>query len=236
MKTFKNFSIITVCILAAFSIQTDSAGMTKSKITVTGVVLDGNEKPVSGAFILIDNKTTNIKTDERGFYKIKVSPKARLITAFTLLNGVSEVEINGRTVINFNLKISASPGKPEITNFAGDETVNVGYGTVKKKDQITSIGKIDATNKKYASYSNIFQLLAGFPGVRVSGKNSITVQGSNSFQMNTNPLFVVDDIIVKSIDYISPSMVRSITVLKGAAASIYGAEASNGVILIYLLR
>jgi hypothetical protein len=70
MKTFKNFSIITVCILAAFSIQTYSAGMTKSKITISGVVLDGNENPVSGAFILIDNKTTNIKTDERGFYKI----------------------------------------------------------------------------------------------------------------------------------------------------------------------
>jgi TonB-dependent SusC/RagA subfamily outer membrane receptor len=134
------------------------------------------------------------------------------------------------------MKISASTGKPEIKNFTGDETVNVGYGTAKKKDQTASIGTIDATNKKYASYSNIFQLLAGVPGVHVSGKNSITVQGSNSFQMDTNPLFVVDDIIVKSIDCISPSMVKSITVLKGAAASIYGAEASNGVILIYLFR
>ena len=194
--------------------------------------MDINQKPVSGAFIFIDNRKTNIITDEKGFYKIKVSPKAKFITAFTLMNGVSKAEIGGRTTINFGLKGSAGSSKTEVGNTGNDETVDVGYGTIKKKDMTTSVGKIDATNKRYSSYTNIYDMLRGeIPGVQVIGK-SIMIQGPSSINLSTEPLLVVDGVIVNSIDDISPQMVKSIEVLKGAAASIYGSRGSNGVILI----
>jgi len=67
-------------------------------------------------------------------------------------------------------------------------------------------------------------MLAGeVPGVVVNG-TSINIQNSFSFQLSTQPLFVVDGIIVPQINDIVPSQVKSIEVLKGASASIYGAR------------
>jgi len=70
-----------------------------------------------------------------------------------------------------------------------------------------------------------------FPGVEVSGK-SIKVMGSSSLNVSTEPLFVVDGVIVNTIEDISPQNVKSIEVLKGPDASVYGTRGSNGVIVI----
>ena len=72
------------------------------------------------------------------------------------------------------------------------------------------------------------------PGVQVNG-TSIIIQGASSLTLSTEPLFVVDGIVVNSIDYISPISVKSIEILKGSAASIYGSRGANGVILIRLI-
>ena len=205
------------------------------KLTISGVVKDTNLKPISGAIIFIDYQKTNIVTDEMGFYKIKVSSKARLISVLTLTNGVSEVEIGEKTKIDFSLNASPSSNQAVVENPSKEEIVNVGYGTMKKKDLSTSVGKIDVTNKKYASYNSIYDMIRGeIPGVQVNGRN-IVIQGPTSLTLSNDPLFVVDGMVVGSIDDISPRMVKSIDILKGASASIYGSRGANGVILIYLL-
>ena len=71
------------------------------------------------------------------------------------------------------------------------------------------------------------------PSVEVSGK-SIRIQGFSSLG-STEPLFVVDGIVSSSIDDIPPSQVKSIEVLKGSSAAIYGSRGANGVILIRLI-
>jgi TonB-dependent SusC/RagA subfamily outer membrane receptor len=73
------------------------------------------------------------------------------------------------------------------------------------------------------------------PGVEVNG-TSIKIQNATSFMLGTEPLFVVDGMIVPGIGDISPMDVKSIEVLKGASASIYGSRGANGVILITTLR
>ena len=226
---------IFLLIVPLLFITTSSFGQKSSKkLTITGVVLDANEKPISGAVIFIDKQKTNIETDEKGFYKIKVSPKARRISAFAIMNGAGESEIGGRTTINFSLKGSATSSKTEVGNTGNDETVNVGYGTMKKKDLTTQVEKIDGTNEKYTSYKSIYDMIRGeIPGVQVTGK-SILIQGPSSINLSTEPLLVVDGMPVSSIDDISPVMVKSIEVLKGAAASVYGSRGANGVILIYM--
>jgi TonB-dependent SusC/RagA subfamily outer membrane receptor len=204
-------------------------------LIIKGNVMDANQNPISGAIILVDNNKTDVETDDRGFYKIKVSSKARLISVFTLTNGVSETEIGGKTLINFNLKTSSLTGKPEAVNQTDDEVVNIGYGTRKRNEMTTSVGKIDATKNKYSAYQNIFDLIRGeIPGVQVSG-SSIVIQGPSSINLSSQPLFVVDGITVNSISDISPRMVKSIEVLKGASTAIYGTRGSNGVILINLI-
>jgi TonB-dependent SusC/RagA subfamily outer membrane receptor len=201
------------------------------KITVTGIVLDAKQKPVEGAAIFIDKIKTNSVTDQKGYYKVKVSPDAKEILVFTLFNGASEEAINGRTTINFTMR-----GKSTETSYKDkndqNKTVNVGYGTVQKKDVTTQVGVIDGQDPKFASYQSIYDMIRGrIPGVEVNGK-SIKIMGSSSLNVSTEPLFVVDGVIVNSIDDISPQTVKSIEVLKGPAASVYGTRGSNGVILI----
>jgi TonB-dependent starch-binding outer membrane protein SusC len=201
------------------------------KITITGIVLDPKHKPVEGAVIFIDKVKTNSVTDQKGYYKIKVSPDAKEILVFTLFNGASEEVINGRTSINFTLTDkSTEPANKDKTN--QNETVNVGYGTVQKKDVTTPVGVFDGQDSKFASYQSIYDMIRGrVPGVEVTGK-SIKIMGSSSLNISTEPLFVVDGVIVNNIDDISPQTVKSIEVLKGPAASVYGTRGANGVILI----
>ena len=141
--------------------------------------------------------------------------------------------INGRNVINFIIEGSGITEKTDGVN-PGDETVNVGYGNVKNKDLTLSVGKLNGDGEKYASYSNIYEMLRGtVAGVQVNGKN-ITIQGLGTTNSNNQPLFVVDGIIISSIDDIQPVQVKSVEVLKGASASIYGSRGANGVLLITL--
>ena len=116
----------------------------------------------------------------------------------------------------------------------GEEDINVGYGSVKKKDLTQSVNKLDGGNTRFASYTNIYEMIKGeFPGVKVIGK-SINIQGSFSLYSSTEPLFVVDGVPRESIDNVPPHMVKSIEVLKGASATIYGTRGACGVILITL--
>jgi TonB-dependent SusC/RagA subfamily outer membrane receptor len=226
--------IFLFSLLSVLSFAASQGQKSNNKLTITGVVLDKNQKPISGAIIFIDNKKSNIFTDKKGFYRIKVRSSAKQISAFTLMNGLSETPIDGRTTINFTMKAAGSQTNDATKNQSNEETVNIGYGAVKKKDLTMQVGKIDGTNKKYAAYKDIYEMIHGeLPGVQVNG-NKIVIQGPSSITSSTDPLLVVDGMVVGSIDGISPQQVKSIEVLKGAAASIYGSRGANGVILIYL--
>jgi len=71
------------------------------------------------------------------------------------------------------------------------------------------------------------------PGVQVNG-NQIVIRGQSSINLTNEPLFVVDGVVVSSIENISPRQVKSISILKGPDASIYGSRSAGGVLLIDL--
>lgn len=222
---------VFLIIILIFSSDLSFGQKTNKKITITGKATDAGQKPVAGAVIFIDKIKTNIVTDQQGYFKVKVRPDAKDILVFTLFNGASEQAINGRTTINFIL--TGTAGNAEKGKTGGDnETVNIGYGTSQKKDVSTSIGVIDCQKPEFASYQNVYEMIRGrIPGVEVNGE-SIKVIGSSSLNISTEPLYVVDGVIVNSIDDISPQSVKSIEVLKGPAATVYGTRGSNGVIII----
>jgi TonB-dependent SusC/RagA subfamily outer membrane receptor len=230
----KLFFILLLSVLCFYSVSAQKNS--KKKITITGLVLDSAKRPVENAIIMIDNKKTKAVTDNNGNYKIKVKPDAVKIGIFSLSNGITEEPINGRTRINLNLGYLASQPQSDSKDGTGEEQISVGYGSVKKKNLTTQVGKIDGTDKKYASYSTIYDMIRGqVAGVQVSGK-TIRIQGTNSFSLNNEPLIIVDGSSVRSLDNITPQMVKSIEVLKGPSASIYGSRGANGVIIIYTKR
>lgn len=211
------------------------------KVFVSGFVTDINNQPVAGAMILVDKMKSDIVTDSKGFFKIKIKPNVKLIGAFTFDKGSGETLLDGKPIDPVLTPVItivldgpvAMKGKPVQTP-ASDEKVNIGYGTMDKKDLASGTNQIDATEDRFSSYTNIYDMIRGeIPGVQVDGK-IIVIRGISSIVGGSGPLFVVNGIIVSSIDNISPREVKTINVLKGAEAAIYGSRGGNGVILIDL--
>jgi TonB-dependent SusC/RagA subfamily outer membrane receptor len=235
-KKHMKYSILFVLILSLFSIQVSQAQKSNKKIKISGTVVDANSRPVEGALIMVDGVKSDEVTDSKGAYSIKVLPTAKTLTVLSLYtNEMKAIDINGNSVINFML------GKTS-TNTGGQgqkqgETVDIGYGT-SKKDQSTSSGsKTDINSTRGKSYMNIYDMIKSeVPGVTVNGTSIQLQQGSGSFISSTEPLFVVDGNVVNQISNIVPSEVRSISLLKGSAAAIYGSRGANGVIVITLIK
>jgi len=234
----KHKIIIILSIFLAVSLFAKVSGQESGrKITISGFVLvltDGEYSPAADAIITLDGINTGVVTDKNGFYKIKVSPDNKKIGVFTYTDEIVEETINGRNNISFKLK-NLAPNQIIQKAESGDEKINIGYQEEEKKNLTAPVGKIDGTKSKFASYSDIYQMIRGeVPGVQVVGK-SIMIRSATTFQ-STEPMFVVDGVPVISIDNIAPPMVKSIEILKGSAASIYGSRGSNGVILITTLK
>jgi hypothetical protein len=207
------------------------------KYGITGQVLDINDKPVSGAMVFIDNKRSDVITNDKGMYKVKIKADAVLISILNLSGGLINEEINGRTVINFKLN-DVMPTKEIVRQENPEnEVVNIGYGSSQKKDMASSVSNIDGQNKKFSSYQNVFEMIKGeVPGVQVVG-NKITIRGIGTINGSTDPLVLVDgvEIPLEGLGAIVPRTVRSINILNSSDASIYGSKAANGVILITLM-
>ena len=190
-------------------------------VTISGYVKNQYEIPVIGAVFYIDNVRTSYITNSNGYYKIKVNPSAVSLKVLSSEFGSAEILIAGQSKINFTLNNndgqSLKPGEPG-------------------KEEALSASNNKSRGRKMNTYNNIYQMIqVEIPGVIVSGKN-IQIQQGHSFLGSSVPLFVVDGVIVNSIDNINPVEVKSLSVLKGSSAAIYGVNGSNGVLCITLIN
>jgi len=224
-------------LLVIFSliISENIEGQRNSKKTIiSGYVTDVNSQPVAGALILLDRQQTGVVTNRKGFYRIRIAPDTRMIGVYSDLNGSTETTADGGPAINFILYGSFAIQGLIIEVPRGEEMINIGYGKIRKKDLTNPTGQVDGRGHKYDSYASIYDMIRGeVPGVQVVGKQ-VLIRGLSSLNSSNDPLLVVDGMPVSSIDDISPREVKSISVLKGPDASIYGTRAAGGVILIDL--
>ena len=213
--------VFAIC-FSQFAFGQKANKVTDKPVTISGKVFNQNQDPVVGAVLYIDNMKTSIVTKNDGSYKIKVSPSAVNLEVRSAIYGTSEKPINGQSTINFSL---ANPdGKVIATR---DSLANI---AVRDNDTKTSRSR----GKKMNTYNDIYQMIRGeVSGVMVSGR-SVQIQQGHSFIGSSTPLFVINGVVVNSIDEVNPLEVRSIKVLKGSEAAIYGVRGSNGVISITL--
>jgi TonB-dependent SusC/RagA subfamily outer membrane receptor len=221
---------ILFLILLSLLLSTGGYAQKSNKnVVVSGLVTDANQQPVKGVKIFVDNIDTKVVTDRKGRYKVKISPDAGIISTYTSSGGMTNISVNGQTTVDFTLPGS---GKTQNNN---DSKKAKSANTVPVESQnngAMKFNKIEGDINKNSRYTTIYEMLIGtVPGVEVNGKQ-ITIRGRSSFLGSTQPLFVVDGVIVGSIDDILPIDVKSIEVIKSSSAAIYGSRGSNGVIVI----
>jgi TonB-dependent starch-binding outer membrane protein SusC len=235
--------LLVLIIFSFFLAGSASSQKPNSKILIKGTVLDSKNEPVIGSIIMIDGKRSKTITNEKGKFSIKVSPAAQKIGIFTFGLGMYEEEIAGRTQIDItfsttseeNYAAKRSSGmmigeKPEIPD--GEQAVDVGYAFIKKKDLTTDITFIDGTKLKYASYPSIVDMISReASGVRRWG-NTVIIQEAGNMSGAVSPLIVIDGMYGGKLEDVPPIYVKSISILKGTAAAIYGSRGYGGVILV----
>ena len=225
----KIFFLILISVLCFSSL---SAQKNNKKITITGTAINASKEPIVNAIIMIDGEKTNSMTDSQGNFKIKVKPTALKIGIFSFGNGIIEEDISGRTQIDFKFKNIGSQQPADKTIAPGEEGVGVGYTNVKKKNLTIDVNKIDGTDKKYATYSSMTDMIQReVSGVRISN-GSVIIQDSKDFFGDVPALIIVDGVYMDALPDIPPITVKSIEVLKGTSAAIYGSRGYGGAIVI----
>ncbi len=232
--TFKGKQVVLTAVLKKSPTDHENPNSVENKevqpkLTVKGVVLDASTGQVlPGASVKIKNKSAYQITDINGAYSIAAEQGDELIFSFI---GMKEqyVPVNNRTLINISMELDMIK--------LGDVIVT-GYQTLSKERSTGSYSTINSESLKNKLQPSFRTMLEGqSAGVMVSNDGSIVIRGLSTISGVKTPLIVVDGypLIGNGVDLesVNPDNVENITILKDAvAASIYGARASNGVIVI----
>ena len=203
---------------------------------ITGTVSDKNGNPLPGVTIVARNTQVGASSDINGAYSITIPPDADVLVFSFIGMETREVAINDRDEINIVLQ-------DEITSL--EEIVVVGYGTQKKLTVTGSVAAISGAEILETKAANLANSLTGrVPGLVINSRGGepgadnaqVLIRGIGTTGDNS-PLYVIDGIANRgSFERLNPDDIESISVLKDASASIYGAQAANGVILITTKR
>ncbi|HAH55279.1 MAG TPA: SusC/RagA family TonB-linked outer membrane protein [Flavobacterium sp.] len=210
--------------------------------TIGGTVLDKTTgQPLPGVNVNVQGSTTGASTDFDGKFRLSNVKKGDNIV-FSFVGYKSEtVQFNNQQTISVTLEEDASQLKEVV--------VQVGYGTVKKKDATGSVAVLGVKDFNKGANVTAENLLNGrVAGVTVNTSgapgsgSTIRIRGGSSLFASNDPLIVIDGMPIENVTgkgstsflaTINPSTIESITVLKDASATaIYGSRASNGVIII----
>lgn len=220
--------------------------------SITGKVtsMEGEELP--GVNVIIKGSTTGTVTDINGNYKLAVPDEGAVLVFSYVGYSSEEVVVSNQSIID----VAMSPTIESLS-----EVVVVGYGTVKKSDLTGSVASIKAEELEAVPVTSFDQALQGrAAGVQVvqttgapGGGTNIRIRGTSSVNASSEPLYVIDGMLVNSnvgemsvggrgpaispLASINPSDIASIEVLKDASATaIYGSRGANGVVLITTKR
>ena len=241
LKRFKSVSMVLFLMGAsagtAFAVPAsgmDDVRITQQNGTCTGVVKDGTGETVIGASVVVKGTTNGTITDFDGNFSLSGVKKGDIIQISFVGYVTQEIAWNGQPM-NVTLKDDTQ---------TLEEVVVVGYGTQKKVNVTGAVGMVDAEVLQARPVQNVSQALQGaVPGLNLTvgnaggsldGRMNINIRGAGTIGdgSGSSPLVLIDG-IEGDMNTVNPNDIESVSVLKDAAsASIYGARASFGVILV----
>ncbi|WP_298140406.1 SusC/RagA family TonB-linked outer membrane protein [Flavobacterium sp.] len=233
MKTIYQ-KLLFLLLLLPFSVFAQS--------TLEGVVKDSKSKqPIPGVNVVVQGATAGTSTDLDGKFKLaKLKSGDKIV--FSFIGYKNEI-------VNYNGQSSISVSLEEESNQIQEVVVQVGYGTVKKKDATGSVATVASKDFNKGANVTVENLLNGRVAgltINTSGApgsgSQIRIRGGSSLFASNDPLVVVDGLPISNttnvgstsfLASLNPSDIETFTVLKDASSTaIYGARASNGVIII----
>lgn len=242
MKLFTLFLVLTL-----FSVKTTFANKLNEKNTfldakeevltktlvqsqITGVVTDDTGIPLAGVNVIVKGANRGALTDFDGNYKIEAAKGEEIVFSYVGMKTIS-ITVGDSSKIDVSMEEDSSKL---------DEVVIVGYGSQKRSDLTGAISSVSGKGLDKLQVGDASQLLLGrMTGVRVESvggspgaSTNIVIRGVSSLS-NSNPLFVIDGMLTDNMDFLNPSDIKSVQVLKDAsAAAIYGSRAANGVVIV----
>jgi TonB-linked SusC/RagA family outer membrane protein len=199
-----------------------------AQTSITGTVLDATGETVIGANVMEKDTRNSVVTDVNGNFSLTVAENA-VLQVFCLGYVTQEVAVGNRAQLQITLQESLQ---------ALDEVVVVGYGTQRKSTVTGAISSVNSEKLNVAPLTNLTTTLAGqLPGLgsmQSSGKPG--ADGATLRIRGFDSALIIVDGVESSMSHLDPSQVESITILKDGSASIYGARAGNGVILVTTKR
>ena len=221
----KRISFLFVTVLCAI-------GAWAQALTVTGVVMAQDEPdPVIGANVMIKGSTNGTITDFDGNFSIQAKAGDVLQVSFMGYK-TQEVKVANAGPLNITLV-------PD--NVQLQEVVAIGYGTMKKSDLTGAVSSVKAEDLQKTPMATVDQALQGkAAGVTVNANSGqpgaaaeVRLRGIGSVKSESTPIYVVDGVVLKDINFLTPSDIESMEIMKDASSTaIYGSQAANGVILI----
>lgn len=209
-----------------------------ARIIVKGVVYDAVDRNtrLPGVNILAKNENVRTATDQNGAFQIEVSSENSVL----VFNYVGMQEQEVRVAQHRSLRIYLSSANKSL-----EEVVVTGYGTQRKSDVTGSVGIVTSKDLLSAPVNNALQGLQGrVAGVNIflnsgapTGSPKVLIRGLGTINSSSNPLYVVDGVVMEDIQFLNPNDIDRTEVLKDASSTaIYGARGANGVILITTKR
>jgi TonB-linked SusC/RagA family outer membrane protein len=243
-KWVSHFCVFLFGLLLSHSLSAQTEGK-----KITGRILDVNQKPISGATIMIKNTQRGYNSDQNGDFSLTAKPGDILVVSFI---GMETREIG----------VSSSTSSVSVTlrqaNANMSEVVVIGYGTAKRANLTSAQTTVTAKEMDRTINTTLEQAIQGrAAGVYITqnsgqpgGGISVNIRGVSSITGNTEPLYVIDGVQIQNnnvefgnasssnpIAGLNPSDIEDIQILQGPSASaIYGSRATNGVVLITTKR
>lgn len=224
-KSLKFLRLFALVLSAAIALNVDA------QTSVTGTVFDSSGETMPGATVQVKGQTNRATiTDADGRFMLSVPDLNVTIEAKFLGYKTAEVKLDGRQQVDIVLQEDSQ---------MLEEVVAIGYGTAKKVSLTGSVSAVTSKELLSAPMTNTSNMLtgkiSGLTAVQSTGRpgfdqSTIHVLGLNDFAAS-GPLCIVDG-VPASMDNVNPNDIESVSVLKDAAAAIYGVQGANGVILI----
>lgn len=216
----KKIAFLLAALVAFGTLQAQENRVISGKVTIL------NDLPVQGVKVIAKNSKAAVNTDSLGNYTLICASNDKLAFESECFSNTQK-RINSKTGDTVNVKL----------NFRATEKnldLAIGYGYISEELRTQAVQSLDRT-RDYSNYLTIYDVIrANFNGITITNTNCIIVRGINTINASPCAAYVVNGSFVNDIDYISPTEVKEISLLKDGSAAIYGSRSANGVFIINL--